>query len=127
MIRQPTPEADQYRWWRAALADPRTPRHDGQPQPGFYRRCAVKNGPWLPVCVWLDQPIDPETDELTGDEILRAEQLGWEIDPARHWLSLRPITQEAFEALVEIHRTEARMATTHVEYDVAETPTRPGV
>lgn len=126
MIRQPTPEAVAYAWWRQALADPRTPRHDAEPQPGFYTRRAVKHGPLLPVRVFLRQEVDPATGELTDDERIEAEQLGWSIDPYRNWTFLRPITRDEYEALVERHRSMAEMAATHAPINLSETPIGPG-
>lgn len=125
MMRQPTPDAEAYAWWHRALADPRTARHDAEPQPGFYTRRAVKNGPLLPVHVYLRQEIDPETGELMADEEIAAEELGWSLNPYRSWTFLRPVSREEFDALVERHRSDERMAATHTAYDVAETPTRP--
>ncbi|KHQ51133.1 hypothetical protein [Mameliella alba] len=125
MIRQPTRLSVAYAWWRQALADPRTPRHDADPQCGYYARRAVKNGPLLPVRVYLDQEIDPETGELADDEVIRGEELGRSIDPARIWTHLKPITVARYDALVAEHRTNARMAATNISYDVTETPMRP--
>lgn len=45
---------DAYAWWRAAVDGIFGPVHDGHPQPGFYRRRKVKDGPWLPVAIWQD-------------------------------------------------------------------------
>lgn len=126
MIRQPTPEAEAYRWWRQALVDASTPRHDGEPQPGFYKRRMVKGGPWVPVEIRLEQEIDPETGELVADEYLAAEQLGWSQDPVRIWTHLRPIPRDEYDDLLERHRAEDRMAATHVAFDVSETPILPG-
>ncbi|MES0207889.1 hypothetical protein NKJ93_02165 [Mesorhizobium sp. M0028] len=46
-----------YDWWREALANPheigrKLKIHDGEPQPGFYRKRAHKDGPWVPVAIW---------------------------------------------------------------------------
>ena len=122
-IRQPT--RDPLKWWRFALMDPRTARHDADPQAGFYVRRAVRGGPLLPVEVRLVQEIAPATGELTADERLEAEELGRRIDPFRIWTHLRPVPVEEFEALVERHRVDERMAATHVAFDLAATPMRP--
>lgn len=122
-IRVPT--ADPLDWWRRALADPRTVRHDGEPQPGFYIRRAVKNGPFLPVEIRLVQVVDEETGELTEPERLEAHELGHRRNPFAIWLGLRPVTIPDFDAVVERHRVDDRMAATHAVYDVSETPMRP--
>lgn len=126
MIRQPTSQSDQYAWWRRALDDPRTPRHDGDPQPGYYRARMVKGGPFVPVRIWLDQSIDADTGELTAPEELRAERNGWPIAPEAVWLSCRPVTQQDFHALVEAHAAEDVMAATHAPIDLATIPIMPG-
>ena len=124
-MRRPTTEEEAYAWWHAALADPRTPRHDAEPQPGFYTRRYVKNGPLIPVRVYLHQEID-EAGELSAPPEIRAEELGWDKgDPARFWTHLRPITREAYDALIEEHRTNHQMAATHAPIDITETPMRP--
>lgn len=125
MIRQPTPEADTLEWWRTALFDPRTPRHDGEPQCGFYTRRHFKGGPLVPVRVYLHQVTDPETGELTEPEEIRAEENGWPVDPVTAWTHLRPVPRDIFDALLEEHRTNPRMAATHAKLDLAATPMRP--
>lgn len=50
-------EVDLYDWWRRALAGekiggPTLPIHDGDPQPGFYRKTQYKGGPLVPVAIW---------------------------------------------------------------------------
>lgn len=124
-IRQPTSWHTAHAWWRAALRDPRTPRHEGEPQPGYYARRAVKNGPLLPVRVFIDQRIDPETGELADDETIRAEELGRQIDPVRIWTHLRPISRAQHDALVDQHRVDHRMAATHAAIDITTQPMRP--
>ncbi len=126
MIRQPTPEAEAYRWWRRALVDASTPRHDGDPQPGFYKRRMVKGGPWVPVEIRLEQEIDPETGELAADEYLAAEQLGASQDPVWIWTYLRPIPRDEYDALVSQHRDLDLMAATHAPIDLSQTAILPG-
>lgn len=48
---------DEYAFWRAALANPSEigkslKIHEGDPQSGFYRKRAHKDGPFLPVAIW---------------------------------------------------------------------------
>lgn len=122
-IRQPTP--DPLRWWRFALMDPSTPRHDADPQPGFYARRYTKGGPLVPVEVRLVQEIDEATGELTAPERIEADELGRPKNAHDIWTRLRPVTRAEFDALVERHRTDHRMSATHAVYDVAALPTRP--
>ena len=122
-IRQPT--ADPMRWWRLAVMDPSTPRHDSDPQPGLYAHRYVTGGPLVPVEIRMVQELDPDTGELAADERLEADELGKPLNPATVWTHLRPITRSTFDALVERHRSDPRMAATHVPYDLSETPIRP--
>ncbi|WP_166461941.1 hypothetical protein [Paracoccus alkanivorans] len=71
-IRCPTPRDQQYDFWQRSVAGERVPRTEDDPQPGFYKTRMVRNGPFVPVEIWLEQEIDPETGELTADERLRA-------------------------------------------------------
>lgn len=123
MIRQPTTEASAFRWWRQALAGSAPQRHEDEPQCGFYKTRVVRGGPWVGVAVWLDQPIDPETGELTGDECLAAICNGQAKRPdwiKRNWTYLRPITSEQYDALIGVQGSIAEMAATHARLDLAE-------
>lgn len=124
-MRKPTP--DPLEWWRRAVIDKSTTRIEGEPHAGFYARRAKKDGPLIPVQVRMVQEIDPETGELTDDERIVAEELGRVRDPMPDWLwlYLRPVTEGEFYALVESHRTDARMSATHAKYDVGLIPSRP--
>lgn len=69
-------ERDEYDFWRRALAGekvggPTLPVHDGDPQPGFYRKTQYKGGPLVPVAIWRSaegqmvavvdrKPVDPD-------------------------------------------------------------------
>ena len=88
-MRQPTPPEELYRYHTAAL-DPLVtflPIHPDA-QCGWYKRRIVKGGPWLPARIWMEQPIDAETGELTGDEILHCEVAGKERDADNEWMFL---------------------------------------
>ena len=126
-IRQPSSEDRLFDWWRAALADPRHPRHEEEPQCGFFRRRAVKGGPWLPVEIRMRQVIDEDTGELAEPETLEAFELGRRLDPAWVWTSCRPIGREDYDALVERHRTIREMEATHAVLDLSANPMLPGV
>lgn len=123
-MRRPTPEAEAYAWHRAAINGERPPVIEGEPECGFFSMRMVKGGPRVPARIWLDQDIDPETGELTAPEILRCEINGESRDPYRVWTSLRPITEEAYHALVEAHSHDSRFAATHAAVDILD-PMRP--
>lgn len=94
-MRRPTD--DQYEWHRRALAG-ENPPVTYEPQPGFYlRKDALING-MTPCQIWLEQPIDEETGELLGDEILVCECGGVPCDAteAWTWLAKRPIPKDEF-------------------------------
>jgi hypothetical protein len=58
----------------------------------------VKDGPWVPARIWLDQDIDPVTGELRADERLQCEVNGQYADPldAWQWLCGNPISEREF-------------------------------
>lgn len=120
MIRQPTSLAAQYSWWRAYLNGDEPPRHEGDPHCGWYKYRAVKNGPFIPVRIWLDQVLDMETGELAADERMRCEALGYSRDPVALWTYLRPITRQNYEELCRMHRDIDQMAATHAPINIQE-------
>jgi hypothetical protein len=102
-----------YDWWRRAVDDPNLPRHDGEPQCGFYKRRYVKGGPWVAVRVFRD------------DAGIRATDANLEIfDPAPVWSYLRPISFEEYRALKKLHATDDRFRATHAPVDLKQ-PMRP--
>jgi hypothetical protein len=46
--------APSYDWWRSALRGEVGLIYEGDPQPGFYRKKAGKQGGWIPVAIWHD-------------------------------------------------------------------------
>lgn len=124
MMRQPTTTAVAYAWWRAALRDPSTPRHDGEPQAGFYQTRMVRGGPFVAVRIWLEQETD-ENGELVADEKLRAELNGERRDPAAIWTFCRPISRAAYDALAGLKSTVPFMAATRAAIDITETAIGP--
>ena len=86
----------------------------------------VKNGPWVPVRIFLTQDVDPDTGKLQSDEVLAAETNGAPSNPIWIWTYCQPISQEDYDALVDLHRTDAEMAATHASIDLSLKPTRPG-
>lgn len=123
-MRRPTPDHVAFDWWRRAIAGERPPVIEGEPQCGYFRTRMVKGGPWCSARIWIERDVDPETGELTGPEEYRAEINGESRDPCRIWISLRPITEEAYHALMEAHSHDSRFAATHAPVDILE-PVRP--
>lgn len=125
MIRQPSTFRQLYDWHSRAVKGEDVPRQDGVPECGYYRRRMVKGGPWVPVRIYVEREIDAETGELAGPETIKAEQLGQPVNPVPIWTHLHPIRRDEYEALVDLHRTDTRMAATHVAMDITRTPMRP--
>lgn len=125
MIRRPTPTAELYAWHRAALADPKTPRHDGLPECGWFKTRLVKDGPWVPAKIWVERDIDPVTGELTAPEEYRAEVDGMSRDPAKIWTFLKPISRAEFDELAACQKDLPQMAATMARLDLTEGAIRP--
>lgn len=121
MIRRPTTETEAYGWWRDTLAGLHPPRHEDEPQCGFFKTRSVRGGPFVGVAIWLEQAIDPETGELTEPETLAAICNGETKRPAwivRNWTYLRPITAEEYDALTGARNSIEEMAATHARLDL---------
>ena len=64
-----------YDFWNAALANPKDvgknlPVHEGDAQPGFYRKRNGKDGPWLPVAIWeQDGQLVAKIGDKMGDPV----------------------------------------------------------
>lgn len=126
MMRRPTPAARLYAHHSAAVRGEVPPVHDGMPECGWYKRRIVKGGPWVPVRIFVERDIDPETGELLGPERLVADVDGKRDDyPARHWTHLAPITRAEYDALIRRQEAIERMAATHAAFDTSHTPMRP--
>ena len=124
MIRQPTSLEQALAFHNAAIRGDNPPRYEGDPQAGWYRRRAVRQGPWLPVRIGLRSCVD-DHGELTEPEVLEAHCLGERLDPIRIWLSCQPITKDDYDALVALHTSDDRMRATHAAVDLSKTPMRP--
>lgn len=103
------PTTTAYEWHRKAMAG-ENPAVTYEPQCGFYlkrdpppldpvTREPVGKGPFVPCSIWLEQPVDDETGELLGDEVLLCECGGVETDAAEawSWLAKRPISKEEYD------------------------------
>lgn len=133
-MRSPTPQDELYRWHRESLA--RLGRGEAKPLPvdadepqcGWFKMRAVKGGPWIPVRIACEQVIDPETGELAGPELMRAE-VGIERRPASAYAIWprccgRPISEAEWESLIYTGDL-ATMEATHAPVDLTRTPMRP--
>ncbi len=125
MIRQPSPMSRLYAWHRAALAGLNPPQHEGLPECGWYQRKMVKGGPWVPVRIFVQRDIDPETCELTGPERLVADVDGTICDPGPHWTHLTPISRGKYHDMLQRRATVPAMAATHAPLDPATLILRP--
>lgn len=124
MIRQPTPIMRLLRWHRAFMRGDNPPRHDGDPQCGWYQMRRVENGPLIPVEIWCDRHTD-ENGELTCDERLRADAFGEELDPVEIWIWLKPISREEFMQLTEYRMQNQHILHNNRPIDLGTTPTQP--
>lgn len=122
MIRQPTPTSVALAWWREALRNPDTVRHDGDPQCGWYKRRMVKGGPFVAARIYLDRDIDPMTGELTCPEELRCEVDGLPRDPADQWTYLQPISRADYDALLHLRGVTPEMFDARTPIDLTRKP-----
>ncbi|MDB6178972.1 hypothetical protein PAF17_15885 [Paracoccus sp. Z330] len=120
MIRQPTSAEDQYSFWRRSVSGERVARIEDDPQPGFYKRRMVKDGPFVPVEIWMDQEIDPITGELTAPETYLAICNAHPCDPLEVWTYCRPISAEEYDALTGARQSIPAMADTHTKIDLGQ-------
>jgi hypothetical protein len=125
MIRRPSTAAQLYSWHRSALAGECPAQHDGLPEAGWYRTRLVKGGPFVPVRIFVEREIDPETGELTGPERLACECDGQRRDPAQLWSFLEPISKANFDRLGAMRQSNPAMAATMVAIDLTASPMRP--
>lgn len=126
-MRRPTPEAELYAWWAAALRGESPATFEDEPRCGFFRRRWVKGGPWVPASIRCVQVVDPETGELAEPERLVCEVGGEVFRPERQWVRLasNPITRGAYDALVAARDTDDRMKADLAAIDITIAPPRP--
>lgn len=126
MIRKPTPAGVALKWYFDAISGKPVSTHDGIAQCGWFKRRMIKNGPWVPVRIYLDRDIDPLTGELTRDEVMRIEVEGIEREnPAEHWTYLTPISKAEFDHLMDFRLRDPRMLDARAPINLAEAPTPP--
>lgn len=124
-MRRPSTFRQLYDWHSRAVRGENVPRHEGIPHCGYFKRRLVKAGPWVPVRIFIEREIEVETGELAGPEVMRADQLGQGVDPVPIWTHLRPISRDEYNALVDLHNADDRMAATHAAIDITRTPMKP--
>lgn len=126
-MRKPTPLADQFDWWKRTVAGERVPHIEDEPQSGYFYVRYVKNGPKLPVRIYLHQVVDPETGELEEPEryIARFND-GREIPASQIWLYARAISLDEFKGLVAFVNANASVeVATHAPLDHSTLSFRP--
>lgn len=79
-----------YVYWQNALAGSFGPVHDGDPQPGFYKRRTDKRGQWVAVAIWRDP-----------DKGIQAIENGYatDADDVWTWVCRSPITETLYRAI----------------------------
>lgn len=107
MMREPTTEAAALRWHTRAIND--LSLHlpienvDGEdPHAGWFKTRLVKDGPYVPVHIYWEQEICPDTGELLSDEVLKCKVNGQDRDAYEvwTWVCQKPISQGDFNYLV---------------------------
>jgi hypothetical protein len=109
-VRTPTSKDAAFRWWREALDGVAPPPINEVPQAGFYRRRMVKGGPWVPVAIWIEAHVCPETGELLQPEIIRCAVDGKVADPVEQWgyVCANPIRETDYKLMVNRVKHEMR-------------------
>ncbi|MBA2125085.1 hypothetical protein DLM45_02440 [Hyphomicrobium methylovorum] len=100
-MRRPTTLDEQLAWWRS---NQNGSVHADGPECGYFkRRMEAWSKTWIPVRIYLEQPIDWETGELAAPEQFRLDANGrlltdhWTIWEA--WQRLRPVTMDEWKWL----------------------------
>lgn len=103
-MRRPTPLAAQLAWWRNAVETGDGSVSGDEPRCGWFKvreRAWSKN--FLPARIWLHQPMDWLTGELSGPEefVLQIAERQWthDLTVAERWLHLRPVPIPEWEWL----------------------------
>lgn len=123
-MRTPTPDADLYEWWANAVTGNESPRHESDPQCGFYKRRMVAKGPWVPVKVICQREIDIHGRLISDEQIVAVYPTGKEVPAANIWTHLTPIGYLEFKALVA-SSSDDRMKATHARVDLTTKPMEP--
>lgn len=122
--RRPRTEDELLSWWRAALSDPTTPRHDGEPQVGLFVLRMIKGGPWVPVKIWAEQETD-EAGELCAPVKFFAIRGEEAVDPESIWTHCRPVSEEQFARIKAFREDNVHRFSDRARIDLSRTPTMP--
>lgn len=123
-FRQPSPVMRLLRWHRSYMRGENPPRHDGDPQCGWYRMQKVKGGPWVPVEIWCEQVTD-ETGELCQPERMRADAFGENLDAEEIWTWLTPISRQEFDRITQFRLQNEHRYESGQRIDLGAAPTLP--
>ena len=109
-MRRPTSKEAAFRWWREALDGIAPPPINEVPQAGYYKRRLIKGGPWVPVAIWIEQKVDPETGELLDPEVIKCAVDGKIADPVSQWgyVCADPISETDYKRLADKVKSEMR-------------------
>lgn len=125
-MRRPTPFTQLYAWHRAYMAGENPERHETEAHAGWYKTRLIKQGPWVPVRIFVDRDIDPITGELMDDERLLIEVEGIvKGDPLDRWTWLTPISRKEYMHLMDYRLRDPRMLDGRQKIDLSEAPTLP--
>lgn len=127
MIRQPSTYAQLYDWHARALRGEDVQISDGDVHAGWFKRRMVKGGPWVPVRIFVEREIDPETGELAAPErfVMEVEGIRSHRDPRDDFTWLTPITKAEFDRLTDMRLRDSRFFDVHQRIDLSEAPTLP--
>lgn len=123
-MREPTPDHIAFEWHRSYMAGEQPERHEAEPQCGFYSRRFVKGGPLIPVRIYLEREFG-DSGDMCAPEVMRAEVLGSIEDPVKHWLYLKPISEDDYHALVSHHENLPEMKATNAVINLTAKAMRP--
>lgn len=124
---------DPYAYHKAAMVEERRRTKDSAyrsklpipdaPQPGWYKRRLIRNGPWVPARIWRHPEIDFVTDKPSGRDMLLCEVNGERREAELQWgaLCLRPISEVDFNFMVK----NAVWAKAHAPHEPEANPEKP--
>lgn len=101
-MRQPTPDAKAYVWWRAVIAGDPVSYHLNEIHAGFFKTRLTYRGPWWPARIWIVSEVDAD-GMLTGEERFACHVAGEAADALEQWpyLAKRPVPLAEYQQLCE--------------------------
>mgnify|MGYP000942895820 CR=1 FL=1 len=99
-MRRPTPASVVYAWHRAALAGEGPAMHPGWPECGWFKMRNRVTRMWMPVRIFMERQICPETGDVAADERLVADVNGRICDPTSVWTYLTPISRADYDTML---------------------------